>query len=102
MSQRTVKHVVENFIPHLIIMTLSGSGKEKLVKLRKLSLSKQCNIMESLSRLKNYHSKHILHAQIWDVPGPEGMYGNNSTYTTEGYGYGIVFKKRRESKCSTA
>ncbi|GJR32269.1 hypothetical protein Tco_1108501 [Tanacetum coccineum] len=24
---------------------------------------------------------------------PEGMYGNNSTYTTEGYGYGIVFKK---------
>ncbi|GJS18225.1 hypothetical protein Tco_0412697 [Tanacetum coccineum] len=70
-----------------------NTRKEKLVKLRKLSLSKQCNIMESLSRLNNYHSKHILHAQIWDVPGPEGMYGNNSTYTTEGYGYGIVFKK---------
>ncbi|GKA46586.1 hypothetical protein Tco_0739469 [Tanacetum coccineum] len=30
---------------------------------------------------------------LLDVPGPEGMYGNNSTYTTEGYGYGIVFKK---------
>nr|GEX01216.1 hypothetical protein [Tanacetum cinerariifolium] len=25
--------------------------------------------------------------------GPKGMYGNNSTYTTEGYGYGIVFKR---------
>ncbi|GKE49052.1 hypothetical protein Tco_1480310 [Tanacetum coccineum] len=25
--------------------------------------------------------------------GPEGMYGNNSTYATKGYGYGIVFKK---------
>nr|GEU81356.1 hypothetical protein [Tanacetum cinerariifolium] len=67
--------------------------KEKLFKLRKLSLSKQCNIRESLSRLNKRHLKHTLPAQIWDVPGPEGMYGNNSTYTTEGYGYGIVFKK---------
>ncbi|GJU53974.1 hypothetical protein Tco_1227688 [Tanacetum coccineum] len=33
--------MVAMFIPHLIIMTLSGSGKEKLFKLRKLSLSKQ-------------------------------------------------------------
>ncbi|GKB96312.1 hypothetical protein Tco_0982449 [Tanacetum coccineum] len=41
MSQRTLKHVVAIFIPHLITMTLSGSGKEKLFKLRKLSLSKQ-------------------------------------------------------------
>ncbi|GJR20710.1 hypothetical protein Tco_0969237 [Tanacetum coccineum] len=72
------------FIPHLITMTFSGSGKEKLFKLRKLSLSKQCNIMESLSHLNNCRSKHILPAQIWDVPGPEEMYGNNSTYTTEG------------------
>ncbi|GJW72405.1 hypothetical protein Tco_0129322 [Tanacetum coccineum] len=88
MSQRTVKHVVAMFIPHLITMTLSGLGKEKLFKLRKLSLSKQCNIRESLSRLNNCRSTHILPAQIWDVPGPEGMYGSNSTYTTEGYGYG--------------
>ncbi|GKB64525.1 retrovirus-related pol polyprotein from transposon TNT 1-94 [Tanacetum coccineum] len=51
MSQRTVKHVVAMFIPHLITMTLSGLGKEKLFKLGKLILSKQCNIMESLSRL---------------------------------------------------
>ncbi|GKA60243.1 hypothetical protein Tco_0759650 [Tanacetum coccineum] len=93
MSQRTVKHMVAVFIPHLITMTLSDLGKEKLFKLRKLSLSKQCNIRESLSRLNNCHSTHILPTQIWDVPGPEGMYGNNSTYTTEGYGYGIVFKK---------
>ncbi|GJW99935.1 hypothetical protein Tco_0183849 [Tanacetum coccineum] len=49
MSQRTMKHVVVMFIPHQIIMTLSGSGKEKLFKLRKLSLSKQCNIRGSLS-----------------------------------------------------
>ncbi|GJQ92580.1 hypothetical protein Tco_0003719 [Tanacetum coccineum] len=35
-------------------------------------------------------------AQIWDVSGPEGMCGNNSTYITEGYGYGIVFKKGRK------
>ncbi|GJS50190.1 hypothetical protein Tco_0600311 [Tanacetum coccineum] len=40
-SQRTIKHVVAILIPHLITMTLSGSGKEKLFKLRKLSLSKQ-------------------------------------------------------------
>ncbi|GKB68674.1 hypothetical protein Tco_0930086 [Tanacetum coccineum] len=66
------------FIPRLITMTLSNLGKEKLFK---------CNIRESLSRLNNCHSTHILPAQIWDVPGPEGMYGNNSTYTTEGYGY---------------
>ncbi|GJX56063.1 retrovirus-related pol polyprotein from transposon TNT 1-94 [Tanacetum coccineum] len=55
---------------------------------------KKCNIMESLSRLNNCRSKHTLPAQIWDAPGPEGMYGNNSTYITEGYGYGIVFKKK--------
>ncbi|GJV26379.1 hypothetical protein Tco_1379074 [Tanacetum coccineum] len=96
MSQRTAKHVVAMFIPHLITMTLNGSVKEKLFKLRKLSLSKQCNIRESLSRLNNYRSKHILPAQIWDVLGHEGMYGNNSTYTIEGYGYGIVFKKGRK------
>ncbi|GJY10920.1 hypothetical protein Tco_0379105 [Tanacetum coccineum] len=48
---------------------------------------------KSLSRLNNCHSKHTLPVQIWDVPGSEGMYGNNSTYITEGYGYGIVFKK---------
>ncbi|GKE19937.1 hypothetical protein Tco_1431449 [Tanacetum coccineum] len=74
-------------------MTLSGSGKERFVKLRKLSLSKQCNIRKYLLRLNNYRSKHTLPAQIWDVPGPEGMYGNHYTYITEGYGYGIVFKK---------
>ncbi|GKD63353.1 hypothetical protein Tco_1305461, partial [Tanacetum coccineum] len=92
MSQRTVKHVVAMFIPHLITVTFSGSGKEKLFKLRKLSLSKQCNIRKSSSRLNNCRSKHTLPAQIWDVPGPEGMYGNHYTYITEGYGYGIVFK----------
>ncbi|GJS83118.1 hypothetical protein Tco_0749659 [Tanacetum coccineum] len=53
----------------------------------------KCNIGESLSRLNSCRSKHTLPVQIWDVPGPEGMHGNNSTYTTEGYGYGIVFKK---------
>nr|GEX37742.1 hypothetical protein [Tanacetum cinerariifolium] len=41
MSQRTVKHVVAMFIPHLITMTLSGLRKGKFFKLRKLSLSKQ-------------------------------------------------------------
>nr|GEV45793.1 integrase, catalytic region, zinc finger, CCHC-type, peptidase aspartic, catalytic [Tanacetum cinerariifolium] len=41
MSQRTVKHVVATFIPYLITTTLSGSEKEKLFKLRKLSLTKQ-------------------------------------------------------------
>ncbi|GKE53287.1 hypothetical protein Tco_1488443, partial [Tanacetum coccineum] len=93
MSQRTVKHVVAMFISHLITMTMSGSGKEKLFKLRKLSLSKQCNIRKSLSRLNNYRSKHTLSTQIWDVPGTEGMYGNHYTYITKGYGYGIVFKR---------
>ncbi|GJT36077.1 hypothetical protein Tco_0926496 [Tanacetum coccineum] len=29
------------------------------------------NIGESLSQLNKCRSKHILHAQIWDVPGPE-------------------------------
>ncbi|GKB40746.1 hypothetical protein Tco_0885688 [Tanacetum coccineum] len=43
-SQRTVKHVVAMFIPHLITMTLSSSGKEKLFKLKKLSLSKQTRL----------------------------------------------------------
>ncbi|GJU63995.1 hypothetical protein Tco_1245830 [Tanacetum coccineum] len=66
MSQRTVKHVVAMFIPHQIIMTLSGSGKEKFFKLKKAESFKA---------------------------RPEGMYANNSTYTTEGYDYGIVFKK---------
>ncbi|GJR94207.1 retrovirus-related pol polyprotein from transposon TNT 1-94 [Tanacetum coccineum] len=33
--------------------------------------------------------------------GPKGMYGNNSTYTTEGYGYGIVFKKGGKIKNHT-
>ncbi|GKD02181.1 hypothetical protein Tco_1177155, partial [Tanacetum coccineum] len=35
----------------------------------------------------------ILPAQIWDVPGPEGMYVKNFTHWSKGYGYGIVFKK---------
>ncbi|GKD16279.1 hypothetical protein Tco_1205437 [Tanacetum coccineum] len=26
-------------------------------------------------------------AQIWEVPRPKGMYGDNSTYTTKGHGY---------------
>ncbi|GJU61245.1 hypothetical protein Tco_1243080 [Tanacetum coccineum] len=78
-------------------------GKEKLFKLRKLSLSKQerlnhqCNIRESLSRLNNYRSKHILPAQIWDLPGPEGMYGNNSIYITEGYGYDFRLNNLKEA-----
>ncbi|GJZ14625.1 hypothetical protein Tco_0550302 [Tanacetum coccineum] len=79
MLQRTMKHVVAMFIPHLITMTLSGSGKEKLFKLRKLSLLKQCNIKKSLLHLNNCRSKHALPSQIWDVPGPEGMYGNHYT-----------------------
>ncbi|GKA81673.1 hypothetical protein Tco_0788365 [Tanacetum coccineum] len=48
---RNPQHVTKNcetcgvmFIPHQIIMTLSGSGKEKLFKLRKLSLSKQVRL----------------------------------------------------------
>ncbi|GJY48064.1 hypothetical protein Tco_0438020 [Tanacetum coccineum] len=89
---KTVKHVVAMFIPYLITITLSGSGKEKLFKLRKLSLLKQCNIKKSLSRLNNCRSKHTLPAQIWDVSEPEGMYGNHYTYITKGYGYGIVIK----------
>ncbi|GJU09130.1 hypothetical protein Tco_1125560 [Tanacetum coccineum] len=38
---KKMKNMVAMFIPHLITMTLSGSRKEKLFKLRKLSLSKQ-------------------------------------------------------------
>nr|GEY64061.1 hypothetical protein [Tanacetum cinerariifolium] len=49
------------------------AGKKKLFKLRKLSLSKQYNIRESLSCLNDYCSKHILPAQIWDVTGLEGI-----------------------------
>ncbi|GKD89190.1 hypothetical protein Tco_1364697, partial [Tanacetum coccineum] len=37
MSQKIIKHVVAMFIPHLITMTLSGSGKEKLLMPRKLN-----------------------------------------------------------------
>nr|GFB44738.1 hypothetical protein [Tanacetum cinerariifolium] len=45
MSQKIVKHMVEMFIPHLITMTLSGSGKEKLLMPRKLN--HQANPKES-------------------------------------------------------
>nr|GEY30563.1 hypothetical protein [Tanacetum cinerariifolium] len=41
---KNVKHVVAMFIPHLITITLSGSEKKKLFKLRKLSLSKQARL----------------------------------------------------------
>nr|GEV00913.1 retrovirus-related Pol polyprotein from transposon TNT 1-94 [Tanacetum cinerariifolium] len=51
MSQRTMKHVVAMLISHLIIMTLSGSKKEKLFKLRKLSLSKQ-DIINKMKKKK--------------------------------------------------
>ncbi|GJX51531.1 hypothetical protein Tco_0278376 [Tanacetum coccineum] len=73
-------------------MTLSGSGKDKLFKLRKLSLLKQ-RIFITFEQWSFKTNNQGLPAQIWDVPGPKGMYGNNSAYTTEGYGYGIVFKK---------
>ncbi|GJZ91083.1 retrovirus-related pol polyprotein from transposon TNT 1-94 [Tanacetum coccineum] len=75
-------------------VSIIGSNKSKLFEAEDSTLSNHCNIMESLSRLNNCRSKHTLPAQIWDAPGPEGMYGNNSTYITEGYGYGIVFKKK--------
>ncbi|GJR09102.1 retrovirus-related pol polyprotein from transposon TNT 1-94 [Tanacetum coccineum] len=39
-------------------------------------------------------------AQIWEVPGPEGMYGDDSTYTTEGHVHDtilILFNKNDET-----
>ncbi|GJV24095.1 hypothetical protein Tco_1376790 [Tanacetum coccineum] len=62
---RTAKHVVAMFIPHLIIMTLSGSGKERLFKLRKLSPSKQCNIKVSFKAyIKVYLHKYGMYQDL--------------------------------------
>ncbi|GKC56136.1 hypothetical protein Tco_1083734 [Tanacetum coccineum] len=47
-----MNHVVAMFIPHQITMTLSGLGKEKLFKLRMLSLSKQEKYFRYLSVAK--------------------------------------------------
>nr|GEV23432.1 retrovirus-related Pol polyprotein from transposon TNT 1-94 [Tanacetum cinerariifolium] len=37
MAQKIMKHVVEMFITHLVTMTLSGSGKEKLLMARNMN-----------------------------------------------------------------
>ncbi|GKB65296.1 retrovirus-related pol polyprotein from transposon TNT 1-94 [Tanacetum coccineum] len=39
-------------------------------------------------------------AQIWEVPGPEGMYGNDSTYTTKGHGY-VKLCMKAQIMCSS-
>nr|GEW38324.1 hypothetical protein [Tanacetum cinerariifolium] len=86
-SQRIVKHVVAMFIPHLITMTLSGSGKGKLFKLRKTNLSNQARLNHQMLYDQILLLKG-LPAQIWDVPGLEGMYVDDFTYWSKGYGYG--------------
>ncbi|GJW68739.1 hypothetical protein Tco_0123163 [Tanacetum coccineum] len=77
------------------VHTTSDHNDIEWFRKREALQAKKVNVTSGnlLSRLNNCRSTQILPAQIWDVPGPEGMYGNNSTYTTEGYGYGIVFKK---------
>ncbi|GJS33312.1 copia protein [Tanacetum coccineum] len=64
-----------------LLSTQTGQGKRKLKR------------VEFIKQVSSYDSKinrldpHIwLLAQIWEVPGPEGMYVDDSTYTTKGHG----------------
>ncbi|GJV46967.1 retrovirus-related pol polyprotein from transposon TNT 1-94, partial [Tanacetum coccineum] len=50
--------------------------------------------------LKAHDLYQRLLAQIWEVPGPEGMYGDDSTYTTEGHGY-VKLCMKAQIMCSS-
>ncbi|GJZ73822.1 retrovirus-related pol polyprotein from transposon TNT 1-94, partial [Tanacetum coccineum] len=84
---KVVKHVVAQFIPQLITMTLSGSEEVKNFKLKKA----ECDIRKPIRCLNSGCSRHMnrvksyLHKYM-EQPGPKVVFGDDSTCTTEGYG----------------
>ncbi|GJV22489.1 hypothetical protein Tco_1371509 [Tanacetum coccineum] len=87
MSEKVVKHVVAQFIPQLITITMSDSEEVKHFKLRKL----KCDIRKPIWYLASRCSRHMtdvkssLH-KYEKQPRPKVVFGDDSTCTTKGYG----------------
>ncbi|GJT07769.1 retrovirus-related pol polyprotein from transposon TNT 1-94 [Tanacetum coccineum] len=93
MHSKDVKLVVAQLIPPLISMILNGS-KECDIRKPIWYLDSGCS--RHMTGVKNYLHKYM------EQPGPKVVFGDDSTYTTEGYGSikcnGIVFTKFDEKR----
>nr|GEU44772.1 retrovirus-related Pol polyprotein from transposon TNT 1-94 [Tanacetum cinerariifolium] len=80
-KDETLKGITLRNLPQPLLRITEKEGGALKAKKARANKTVSSNVQISKTPTKR------LLAQIWEVPGPKVMYGDNSTYTTEGHGY---------------